>query len=111
MIQETFLLSATNTDVLVAPSRLAAIPYSGTLTLEMQADNQDHTNYFSVTLQLPNGDTPIDNQPIPKGATAGAINADDKYVVSFPVAQGGHVLIACTETGTALMSLRATLMP
>ena len=110
MIVETFHLSATNTDLLVAPSRLAAIPYSGTLIIEMSAGNNDATNNFAVTVQLPNGDVPLDGVHLPVG-TAGAMDANDKYTVAFPVMQGGHVLLSFTETGSTTATVRCTLMP
>lgn len=111
MIVETFLLSASDTDLLASPSRLASIPYQGILHLEFQAQHNDASNYFEVTVQLPDGSTPLDGVRPPKGVTAGGINGNDKYQVSFPVTQGGHVTVACTETGTAILDARATLMP
>ncbi len=111
MIVETFRLAATDLDVLAAPSRLAALPYNGTLIIEMQAQQSDGTNQFVVTIQLPDGSTPLDSVIIPDGATDGAINADDKYVVAVPATMGGHILIQATESGTAILMMRVTLMP
>lgn len=112
MIVESYDLTATNTDVLAAgTSRLASIPYNGTLFLEFQADVSVAANHFDVTIQLPDGDVPLQNVWIPEGANAGSINANDKYQVSFDVSMGGHVTVNCTETGTAILSIRATLMP
>lgn len=111
MIVESFQLAATNTDVLVAPSRLAAIPYSGMLVVEMQASINEVANHWEVTIQLPNGDVPMDGFIVPEGVNAGSLNADDKYTIAFPVAQGGHVLIAATETGVSVLDIRCTLTP
>ncbi len=111
MIVEMFRLAATDLDVLAAPSRLSSMPYNGTLILEMQAQQSDGTNQFTVTVQLPDGDVPMNAVIIPDGATDGAMNADDKYVIGFPVVQGGHVLVQATEAGTAILMIRATLMP
>lgn len=111
MIAETYELVASNTDVLAAPSRLAALPYAGVLVIEMQASTWDAANFWSVTIQLPDGSTPLDGFNPPDGATPGALNMDDKYTVSFPVTQGGHITIDCTETGTSLLYLRCTLTP
>lgn len=111
MIVEFFRLVATDADVLAAPSRLSSMPYNGTLILEMQAQQSDGTNQFTVTVQLPDGDVPMDNVIIPDGAVDGALNADDKYMIGFPVIQGGHVILAATESGTAVLMIRATLMP
>jgi hypothetical protein len=111
MIAEFYRLDATNTDVLASPSRLASIPYSGNLILEMIAQQSDGTNQFNVTVQLPNGDVPLDSFLLPDSGVDGAFNANDKYTVAFPVSQGGHVTINCTESGTAVMFIRCTLMP
>lgn len=113
MIVETFHLAATDADLLSSPSRLAAIPYSGQLTLEFQSNLNDATNSWDVSIQLPDGSTPLEagRVQIPAGATAGALNREDKYTVTFPATQGGHILVGCTENGTALLTVRATLMP
>lgn len=111
MIQESFNLDATNNDILAAPSRLAAMPYAGTLILEFQAGENTPTNHYVITLQLPDGTTPIDGQLVVDGVTAGALNADDKYVVAVPATKGGHVLLSAIETGTTTLMIRATLTP
>lgn len=111
MIVETFDLQATNADVLVAPSRLAAIPYSGTLTLEFGASNISASHTWKITLQLPNGEVPIDDQLVTSCGAAGTLDDNTKYTLTFPVAQGGHVLLAATLSGTSTLMIRATLMP
>lgn len=113
MIVETFIVTATNTDLLAAPSRLSSIPYNGTLILEMQAADNDGTNNMAITLQLPNGENPIADAAvtIPKGVTDGSFNANDKYTISVPATAGGHILLALTETGTTTAWVRATLAP
>lgn len=110
MIVETYLLTADNTDVLAAPSRLTSIPYNGTLIVEMQSSANDGTNNFEVTIQLPDGSTPLENVLVPAGVTSGGLNMDDKYQVAFPVREGGHVLVSADENGTAVLSLRFTMM-
>jgi len=111
VIVETYLLSATDTDVLAAPSRLAAIPYNGTLIMEFQAADNDGTNRFDLTIQLPDGSTPCDTVAVPKGVTTGAWNDNDKYTIAFAVLKGGHVLVDLTETGTSTCYARFTLTP
>lgn len=111
MIVETYTLTATDTDVLNAPSRLAAIPYTGTLIMEFQAADNDGTNGFDLTIQLPNGATPLDSVDVPKGVTDGSWNDNDKYLVSFGVSKGGHVLVNLTLTGSSTCWARFTLMP
>lgn len=110
MIIESFFLAATDADLLAAPSRLAAIPYNGTLTLEFSSNLNDATNSWAVTIQLPDGSTPLEAQRITAGVV-GQLNRETKYTTQFAVAQGGHLLVSCTETGTALLTVRATLMP
>lgn len=111
MIVETFRLEATDNDLLAAPSRLAAIPYNGRLILEFQAANNTLTAFWAVTVQLPNGDLPLNEVRIPEGVTDGALNLDDKYTITVPAALGGHILVDCVETGSSVLVVRATLMP
>lgn len=111
MIVEVYQLAASDTDILAAPSRLSSIPYSGLLTLEIQADVCDASNYFSLTVQLPNGDVPLDSVIVPEGRNAGSMNSEDKYVLQFPVSVGGHVTVSMVETGTTTALVRATLNP
>jgi len=111
MIVEVFRLEATNADVLSAPSRLAALPYSGTLTLEFQAANNTLTAFWAVSVQMPNGDVPLDSVRIPEGVTDGGLNRDDKYQITVPATQGGHILVDAQETGVSVLIIRATLMP
>lgn len=113
MIVETYLISATDADVLEAPSRLASIPSGGTLILEFQADTSDATNWFDLTIQLPNSTTPLKDVRIPGNVTygIGSWNMDDKYQVAFPVSVGGHVYVSLTLTGSATCMIRATLTP
>jgi len=111
VIVETYDLTATDTDVLAAPSRLAAIPYNGTLICEFQCSENDDTNNFVLTIQLPDGSTPLDAVRAPHGTTDGAWHADEKYTVAFGVTRGGHILVDATETGTAELWCRFTLTP
>ena len=111
MIVESYYIVGTTGDILAAPSRMSSIPYNGTLIIEAQASDNDTTNTMSMTIQLSDGSTPLENVRIPKGVTADGLNMDDKYQVSFPVTQGGHVLASITETGTCTALVRVTLMP
>lgn len=113
MIVENYYFDASDTDVLAAPSRLAAIPYDGVLTLEMIAQTATDTNKFECTIQLPNGDVPLDEVMVSAGtgSSPAILDLNTKYVVSFPVSSGGHVLVAMVKTGSSSAQLRATLMP
>jgi len=107
IIKESFLLGATDADILAAPSRLAAIPSAGVMTIEASASDCTLSNHGTLTLQLPGGDTPFEDLHIPShaqvgvsGGIAGVLNTDTELVFTFNVAAGGHVGLAYTETGT-----------
>ncbi len=112
MIQETSILSATNADVLSA-GRLNAIPYGGNLVLEFLSQFADATNQYTLTIQLPNGDVPVDAQLVPgcNPAIAGVLDERQLLRYSFVATQGGHFTVSLTETGTAVCTFRATLLP
>ncbi len=102
--------AASNTDILQG-TRLQSMPRNGTLTLELQASDYIAANHYTVTVLLPNGETPLENVPVPQGAGAGVtgiIDRNEKLMVAFRVAQGGHVVFSCTETGDTEMAWRAT---
>lgn len=112
MIYESGVEAATNTDLLNG-TRLNAIPYNGTLTLEFLADLNNATNRFTVTVQEPNGDVPIDTQPVPGSNPSLGGVLDDRQLlrISFRATQGGHFNISVAESGTALLAWRAVLSP
>lgn len=105
MIYESFLISATNTDVM-SVGRLNSIPYLGTLLMRFQADLGSAAANYALTIQLPNGDVPVDNQQVLAGegaAVIGVINTRTCLAFKFPVnASGGHFIVSLTETGTAV---------
>lgn len=110
MIYETFLISATNTDVLSA-GRLNAIPYNGVLTLDFLADLGDVTNNYVLTIQKPDGSVPVDAQVVPASGSGLDMNLDERDLqrFSFQAGQGGHFTISLTENGTATCAVRAVL--
>jgi len=110
MILESGLIAATNTDVL-SGGRLNAIPYNGRLTLQFQANLADASNQYNVTIQLPNGDVPVDGQLVP-GTTPtddGVLDERQLLQMTFQAPQGGHFTVILTETGTAVAVWRAIL--
>jgi hypothetical protein len=111
MIVETYQETATTTDILAAPSRLASIPYNGTLILEFISSAYSTTNAHRLTIQLPDGSTPLDGVGVPASQWAGGFDGAQKYAVSFGVVAGGHVLVSTVLTGTSTLFVRATLMP
>lgn len=106
------ILTATNADIL-ASTRLQTAPGGGMLTIELEADLNNATNYFEATLQLPNGDTPLENLRVPASptGTAGVLDDREKLQISVPVQQGGHVTLSLTEGGTAICAYRVTFTP
>lgn len=105
--------SASNTDILQG-TRLQTVPAGGYLTFELQASDNDATNNFTASIQLPGGDTPLESVRIPCGNStglAGVLDDRTKLMVTFPVAQGGHTVFSTTETGDAELTWRITYTP
>lgn len=107
LIKESFSLVATDLDVLAAPSRLAAIPANGQLTIEVSATDSDSTNFGQLTVQLPTGDIPLDLVTIPASGfstTDAVLHSDTEVIVILDVLKGGHVLVQYTENGTVVVA-------
>ena len=105
--------AADNTDILQG-TRLQTVPAGGMLTFELQASDNDATNNYTVSVQLPNGDTPMNATRVPCGNTtglAGVIDERTNLTATFPVTQGGHTVFSCDETGDAELSWRVTYSP
>lgn len=105
--------AASNADVLQG-TRLQTAPSDGRLTFEFQASDNDATNRYTVSLQLPDGSTPLNGVRIPAGETAGlAGQLDDRraLIISTYIFAGGHVVLSFTETGDAEATWRVTFSP
>jgi len=103
--------AATNTDILQG-TRLQTVPAGGFLTFELQASDNDATNNFAVSVQMPGGDTPMNGTRIGNSTgLAGVIDERTNLTATFPIAQGGHAVFSCTETGTAELTWRVTYTP
>ena len=105
--------AATNTDILQG-TRLQTVPAGGFLTFELQASDNDATNNYTVSVQMPGGDTPMNGTRIPCGNStglAGVIDERTNLTVSFPIMQGGHCVFSCTETGSSALAWRVTYTP
>lgn len=109
-IYESSVLAATDTDVLNG-GRLNAIPYNGVLTLDFLADLADASNFWTLTIQEPGGDVPVDAQIVPGSnpALGGVLDERQLLRFTFRAPQGGHFTVSLTETGTAICSFRAIL--
>jgi len=104
------LEAVTNTDILQG-TRLQTVPAGGFLTFEMQAATNDTTNYTEVSIQMPNGDTPLNSVRIPEGVTDYALNNNDKTQITLPIAQGGHTVFSVTEVGASSLTWRVSYSP
>lgn len=105
--------SASNTDILQG-TRLQTVPAGGTLTFELQASDNDATNNFTVSVQMPGGDTPMTDVRIPCGNStglAGVLDERTNLTASFPIGQGGHCVFSAVETGDAELTWRITYTP
>ena len=112
MILEAGVITATNTD-LMSVGRLNAIPYNGMLTMQFQADEATAVKNFSLTVQKPNGDVPIDKQIVHAGAVGavGTLDSRTWLELKFQATQGGHFNVALEETGNAILAYRLILSP
>ena len=102
--------SADNTDVLQG-TRLQTVPAGGFITFELQSSANDASNYFEVSIQMPNGDTPLNGVRVPAGDAAGELDDRKKLMITLPIAQGGHTVLSCDETGTSVLAWRVTYSP
>lgn len=104
------LLSASGSDVL-ANTRLQTMPSNGLLIVEAQAASNTASANFTQTLELPDGDTPMNAVRVPAGATAGALDTEHKQIATFRVGIGGHVTLSFAITGTNTLAYRVTFKP
>jgi len=106
-------ISASNSDVLQG-TRLQTVPQGGFLTFEFSAEECSSANKAVVSVQMPNGDTPLNEVLIPFNAydaANGVLHAQSKMQITLPVQQGGHAVVSITETGTTVVTFRITYTP
>lgn len=108
------VLIASNTDILQG-TRLQTVPRGGTLTFMMSASDAIAANHYTVSLQLPSGDTPMNGVWVPQGQmTAGIVGVlDDRLMLGFVarVEQGGHPVFSVVETGDTEFFYRIVYKP
>lgn len=109
-IYESFLVAGTNADLL-STGRLNAIPYAGKLTLRFLADLSGVTNFYTLTLQLPGGEVPIDAQIVRASGSGadGVMDERELLQVTYAANLGGHFTVSLTESGTATCMVEAIL--
>lgn len=98
-------VTSSTTDLLNG-TRLQTVPNGGTMMFEFACDNADATNNYTVSVQLPNGDTPLETVLVPASSGTGVLDDRTKLMFTEHVAQGGHVVVSFTETGTAVLTYR-----
>ena len=104
--------NTSNTDILQG-TRLQTVPAGGFLTFEMQAETNNSTNNMAASIQMPNGDTPLNSVRVPGSNPAldGVIDDRQKLMITLPIAQGGHTVFSVAETGDTAMAWRVTYTP
>lgn len=105
--------TGSNTDILQG-TRLQTVPARGVLSFEIQASDSIAANNYVASIQMPNGDTPMNGTLIPGTATAGLTGILDERLalrVRFRINQGGHCVFSCVETGDTEMTWRVTYNP
>ena len=104
---------ASNADILQG-TRLQTVPAGGILTFELQAQLNDTAANYTVSIQMPNGDTPLNNVFVSGAPEArdGVIDERTNLTVSLPISQGGHCVFSTTETGSGgTLAWRVTYTP
>lgn len=101
---------ATNADILQG-TRLQTVPAGGFLTFELQGSDNSSTDFATVSIQMPNGDTPLNSVRVPSGVTQGALNNNDKMQITLPIQQGGHTVFGVEETGAIQLTWRVSYTP
>ncbi len=110
IIVESALASATATDILQG-TRLQTVPGAGLLTFEISSDLATAAANYTATIQLPNGDTPLNGVLVPASAVIGQLDDRSKIQLTVVSGQGGHTVFSVTETGTAVLIWRVTFTP
>lgn len=102
--------AGSNADILQG-TRLQTFPGPGIVTFEVQASDNDATNNYTVSVQLPGGETPMEATRVPCGNStglAGVIDDRTKLAASFKAAQGGHCVFSTVETGDSELTWRVS---
>lgn len=112
MIVLSGIVVATTADLLNS-TLLQSAPSNGVMIIEVSADLNNATNSWALTVQLPDGDTPINAQAVSGSnpSLAGTLDNRQTDRYEFPISAGGHLVITFTETGTAILTFRVTFVP
>lgn len=111
-IQETFVLAASDADVLKSASRIQSVPENSLMIIEASATKSDAANNGKITLTTPDGIIPLDSQQIVANgysASEAVLHRETSEIIELPVQQGGHVFLNYTASGTLLTAIRVTI--
>lgn len=98
-------------------TRLQTVPMRGRMTFFMSASDNNLTDNYTASIQLPDGRTPMTAGAVlvPQGQlTAGTVGImDDRLMLAYEavINQGGHVVFGCTETGDSEFFWRIVYRP
>lgn len=108
------LLTGSTADILQG-TRLQTLPRAGTLLFLMGASDAVAANHYTVKIQLPNGDTPLDGVYVPQASQVAGVAGmlDDRLMLAFRarIQQGGHPVFGITETGDTEFFYRLVYTP
>ncbi len=114
VIVESGLEAATNTDILQG-TRLQTVPQRGIMTFLLSASDNNATDNYVVSIQLPDGRTPMNGVLVPQGQlTAGVVGImDERLLLAYraTINQGGHTVFSCVETGDSELYWRIIYTP
>jgi len=102
--------AASNADILQG-TRLQTVPAVGIMLFELQAADNVAANFYTASVLMPGGATPILLTNVPAGNSTGLAGViDDRTALraSFVIGQGGHCVFSCVETGDTEMTWRVT---
>lgn len=105
--------AATNAAIL-NDTRLQTVPHNGWLSFEVIAADNVAANSYTISIQLPDNSTPLNNVLVPGGASAGLAGVMDERLslkLRFRISQGGTCLFSCVETGDTEMFWRVVFTP
>lgn len=109
MIHLAAAIVATAADLLNG-TRLQSAPRDGVMIIQLQANLNNATNGWAVTLEDPDGNTPVTAQAVSGNNPSldGVMDTRTLDRYEFNLVQGGHMTITLTESGTAILYYKIT---
>lgn len=81
------LVAATTADILQG-TRLQTVPENGIMTFELSSDLATAAAQYTASIQMPNGDTPLNAVLVPASGVIGLLDDRSKMQISLPSGQG-----------------------